>query len=166
MSWLLLWHYHCNYETRLVLHWRVRMKQQSCWGVAWFFKRPRVSPLKKQKNWHHDIWCLIDNTRANRVAIVSSVITKIFNPCKHWTVKIQHSVLYVQWISVYSYSLPVFHCSSVVWFSFVSVLLCLNHFVLLFSVRLFVYSLYFSVLILELYSRYFDLHNNNNPASQ
>jgi hypothetical protein len=22
------------------------MKQQSCWGILWFFKRPQVSPLK------------------------------------------------------------------------------------------------------------------------
>ncbi len=49
------------------------MKQQSCWGVLWVFKRPRVSPLEKQRNWQHDIWCLITNTLANRVAIVSSV---------------------------------------------------------------------------------------------
>ncbi len=104
------------------------------------FQEATSEPTEKAKNWHHDIWCLIANTQANRVAIVNSAITKIFNPCKHWTVKIQHSVLYVQWISVYSYSLPVFHCLSVVWFSFVSVLLCLNNFVRLFCVRLFFFT--------------------------
>jgi hypothetical protein len=38
----------------------------------------------------------IANTQANRIAIVSSLISKIFNPCKHWKVTIQPSVLYVQ----------------------------------------------------------------------
>jgi hypothetical protein len=31
------------------------MRQQSCWGVLWFFKRPQVNPLEKQRNQHHDI---------------------------------------------------------------------------------------------------------------
>jgi hypothetical protein len=70
----------------------VGVKQQSCWGVLWLFKRPQVSLLEKQRNRQHDIWCLMTNTWANRVAIVSSVITKIFNPCKYWMVTIQPSV--------------------------------------------------------------------------
>ncbi len=46
--------------------------------------------------------------------IVSSVITKIFYPPKYWTVTIQPFCFYVQWISVYFCSLPVFcYCSSV-----------------------------------------------------
>ncbi len=68
------------------------MQQQSCWGALWFFKRPQVSPLERQRNRQQDIWCIITNTRANRVAIVSSLITKIFNPCKYWTVTTQPSV--------------------------------------------------------------------------
>jgi hypothetical protein len=28
----------------------IGMKQQSCWGVLWFFKRPQVRPLEKQWN--------------------------------------------------------------------------------------------------------------------
>ncbi len=52
------------------------MKQQSHWWVVWFFKRPHVSLLEKQRNWQHDIRCLITNTWENRVAIVSSIITR------------------------------------------------------------------------------------------
>jgi hypothetical protein len=33
----------------------VGIKQQSCWGVLWFFKRPQVSLLEKQRNHQHDI---------------------------------------------------------------------------------------------------------------
>jgi hypothetical protein len=58
-------------------------KQQSCGGVLWFSKRPQVSPLEKQWNWQHDIWCLITNTWANRVAMVSSVITRYLPLAKH-----------------------------------------------------------------------------------
>jgi hypothetical protein len=54
----------------------VGMRQHSCGGFLWFFKRPQVSPLEKQRNRQHDICCLITNTRTNRVAIVSSVITR------------------------------------------------------------------------------------------
>jgi hypothetical protein len=38
-------------------------------GVLWFFNRPQVSPLEKQRNQPHDIWCLITNTWANKVTI-------------------------------------------------------------------------------------------------
>jgi hypothetical protein len=141
------------------------MKQQSCWGVLWFFKRPRVSPLERQRNRQHDIWCLITNTGTNRGEIVCSLITKIFNPCKHWTVTIQPSVLYVQWISVYSYFLPVFSCSSVVRFSFF--LFCRVWFNLFdYSVLEYLLDSVFFCLMLEFYSRYFDPHNKNHPASQ
>jgi hypothetical protein len=77
-------HYHCNYGTWLVLHWSVRYKATKM-GVSMVFQEAKVYPLKKQRNWQHGFWCLITNTRANRVGIVSSVITKIFNPCKYWT---------------------------------------------------------------------------------
>ncbi len=117
------------------------MKQQSCWGVLWFFKSPQVSPLEKQRNWQHEIWYLRTNTQANRVKIVSSVITKIFNLCKYWMVTTQPSV-YI--FSAYLHLLPVFcYCSSVVWFSLISVLFYSTPFVRLFSVRLLVYSVYF-----------------------
>jgi hypothetical protein len=54
----------------------VGIKQHSCRGVLWVFKRPQVSPLEKQRNWQHDIWCLMTNTWANRIVIVSSIITR------------------------------------------------------------------------------------------
>jgi hypothetical protein len=149
------------------------MKQQSCWGGLWFFKRPWILLLEKQRNRQYDIWCLITNAWANRVAIVSSVITKIFNPCKHWMVTIQPSVLYVQWISVYLYLLPVFcRCSSVVPFSFASVLFLFN---LLCSIQCLLICLLsvFSDLLLELHSRNFEFwdswpplsHGSTRPAS-
>jgi hypothetical protein len=135
------------------------MRQQSCWGVLWFFKRPRVSPMENQRNRQHVIWCLITKTQANRVAIVSSVITKILNPCKPWTVTIQTSVLYVQWICLLEFvasSLLLFiRCSTFI--SFCSGFTVA--FVQLFSVRLFIYSMLISLL-------YFDPHINNNLASQ
>ncbi len=139
------------------LHWYstrvLGMKQQSCWGALWFSRGHK-----------HDIWCLMTNTQANRVAIVSSVITKILNPCKYWTVMTQPSVYM---FSVYLYSLLVFYyCPSVVWFSLVSVLFLSDS--LCSIIRCWILCLFsvFSVLILELYSRYFDPHNNNHPASQ
>jgi hypothetical protein len=139
------------------------MKQQSCWGILWFFKRPQVRPLEKQRNWQHNIWCLRTNTWANRVANVSSVIRKILNPRKHWTVTIQPSVWYVQWISVYCCQFSVtFHLL----FDFHSLLFCFVQSVLFdYSVFNYLFIQVFSVLVLELYSRYFDPHNNNHLAS-
>jgi hypothetical protein len=75
--------------------WAVGMNQQSCWGVLWFFKRPQVSPLEKQSDQQQDLWCLITNTCANRVAIVSSVITRYLTLRKHWTFMIQPSDLFM-----------------------------------------------------------------------
>jgi hypothetical protein len=76
------------------------MKQQSCWGVLWFFKRPQVSPLERQRIRQRDFWCLITNTRANRVEIVSSIITRYLTLAKHRMFTIHLSVfVYVQWIS-------------------------------------------------------------------
>ncbi len=102
------------------------MRKQSCLGILWFFKRPWVSPLEKQRKRHHDIWCLITNTWANGVAIISSAITKIFNPCKYWRSRF-NLLLNTQWFSVviqlfvYIFSESVlvlfvasFYCSSVV----------------------------------------------------
>ncbi len=85
----------------------------------------------------------------NRVAVVNSVITKILNLCKYWTVTIQpfHKTL--------NHSVPVlFNTSFIVWLLFVFPLLFKSGlFVWSFSIRL--YNV-FSVLILELHSWYFD----------
>jgi hypothetical protein len=73
------------------------MRQQSYWGVLWFFKRPQVSPMKNE-NKETDSMSSDASQQIpwqNRVAIVSFVITKIFNPCKRWTVMIQPSVLFM-----------------------------------------------------------------------
>ncbi len=97
---------------------------------------------------------VITNTRANNVAIVSSVITKIFNTCQYWTVTTQPFVHMFSGISAYFCLLPIslfICCSTFICFPF----LCSIHFVVLFCVQLFVNSVNFSVLILELYSRYF-----------
>jgi hypothetical protein len=131
------------------------MKQQSCWGVLWFFKRPQVRLPKRQRNQQHDIWCLITNNWVNTVAIVSSVFIKIFNPCTYWMVTTQ------PFVHMFSESVFVsIRCqfSVIVYllFDFICFFCALIHFVQLFSVQLFVYSVYFSVLIMELYSRYFN----------
>jgi hypothetical protein len=94
-----------------------------------------VSPLEKQRNGQHDIWCLITNTWANRVVIGSSVITKIFNPCKYWTVTTQPSVtcsVFIHFHCKFSFTVPQLFD-----FSFVSVFIY-THFILLF-----IYSVYF-----------------------
>ncbi len=127
------------------------MRQQSCWGILWFFKRPQVSPLEKQRNWQHDIWCIITNTWANRVVIVRYLTLANYGLSRlnlPFTCSVNQCCFY---------SLPVFHCSSVtlyccfcsafVWF-------------ILFGYSVFDYSF-----ILELYSMYFDpLSTNNHPA--
>jgi hypothetical protein len=105
----------------------------------------------------------------HRVAIVNSVITKILNPYKHWMVMIQPLVLYVRWISVHSllYLLPVSILIVQLFNSHLFLFcLCSIHFLRLFSVQLFVYSVLFSILILKLDSRYFDPHFNNHLGSQ
>jgi hypothetical protein len=133
------------------------MRQHSCWGILWFFKRPQVRPLEKQRNQHHDIWCLITNIQADRIATFSSVITMIFDPCIG---RSRLNLLFICSVNLCLFIHCQFYCSSVVR----SASFCLTCFVKLFSVWFFNYSVYFEVLILELYSRYFDPHNNNHPA--
>jgi hypothetical protein len=91
------------------------------------------------------------------------VITRIFNPCKYWTVTIQ------TFLKTPSNSVSVLfiasYCSTFVCtvFSFVRFSALFNS---VFDYSVFDYSVYFFVLILELYSRYFDpyLTYNNHPA--
>jgi hypothetical protein len=59
--------YHCNYVTRLVLHWCIKCK-------ASVFNEGFYALFSLH------IGCHTFNTRANRVVIVCSVIIKIFNP--------------------------------------------------------------------------------------
>ncbi len=141
----------------------VGMKQQSCWGALWFFKRPQVSPMEKQRNWQHVIWCLITNTWANRVAIVNSVITRYLTLANFGRSQFNLWIVHVQWIS-YSYLFASFscHCSSVVRFSFIRFCSILFDY----SVSVICLLSVFSVLRLELYSKYFYPQINNHPASQ
>jgi hypothetical protein len=133
------------------------MRQQNCWGVLWFSKRSQVSLMKKQRNRQHVIWCLTTNTWANNVTIVSSVITKIFNPSKHWTVMIQPQSISIhiscQFLLLFLSCLILISLDSVLFYSIIQC--SITH---LLSV--------FSVLILELYLGYFDPHIKNHPASQ
>jgi hypothetical protein len=79
-----------NYGTQLVRHRHVKYEATKLLGVFYgFIKRPLLSLLEKQRNRHHDVWFLIINIQVNGVSIVRSVITKIFNPCKYWTVTVQ-----------------------------------------------------------------------------
>ncbi len=55
----------------------------------WIFKRLLVSLLRRQRSPRLNVWFLIVNIWVNRVGIVSSVITKIFNPSKYCTVTTQ-----------------------------------------------------------------------------
>jgi hypothetical protein len=105
--------------------------------------------------------------QAKRVAIVSSVIAKIFNPSKCWMVTIQ-LLLDDTFLNLCLYCLfPVF----IVWLLFVSVLLFNSVFYSLqcfCSIQFFcsVFKLFSicSVLIPEMYSRYFDPLNINHEA--
>jgi hypothetical protein len=138
------------------------VKHQSWWRVLWFFRRTHVSPLGRPGNPRHDVWFLIINIQAKRVAIVSSVITRYltlssigrsrFN-LSGQTLNDSVSVLL---LSVY--------CLTVVHSVFFYSIQCFLLFDSLFDYSVFDYSVYFSVLILELYSRYFDPHKQNHPA--
>jgi hypothetical protein len=118
------------------------------------FHKAAHEPAGKTKKLSQDIWFLTNNIQANRVAIVSSIITKIFNLASIGRSRFNLS-FNIQWFSVcfVRYQL-LFDC-------------CLSCFILFdFIVQLFMFdnSVYFSVLILELYSRYFDPLNNNHLA--
>jgi hypothetical protein len=81
------------------------------------FQEAMSELLEKQRNRQHDILCLITYTRANRVAIVSLVITKIFNPSKYWTVTTQPSVICSVFIHIhYQFSVIVISCVTLICF--------------------------------------------------
>jgi hypothetical protein len=67
----------------------LEMRHQCWWGLLWIFKRLLVSLLRRQRSPRLNVWFLIVNIWVNRVGIVSSVITKIFNPSKYCTVTTQ-----------------------------------------------------------------------------
>jgi hypothetical protein len=85
-------------------------------------------------------------------------MAKIFNPCKYWIVTIQ------PFVKTLNYSVPVLFIAS-----FYGLTLVRSFSIVRFSTlfdSVFNYSVYFSVLILELYSRYLNpyLIYNNHPA--
>ncbi len=123
------------------------MKYSACWRS----KKVLVSTS--------DVTPLISGQ--NRVVIVSSVIAKIFNPSKCWTVMIQP----FEWHSRFNQCSFLFSASYSL-FNFCSVLI---QFSIQCSIQLFcsVFVLFSkcSALILEMCSRYFDPVNNNHQQS-
>jgi hypothetical protein len=102
-----------------------------------FVKRLHVSQLGRQRNPHQNVWFLIINIQAIKVAIVSSIITKIFKPCKYWTVTNQPFVKTFSNSVSFFYFLPVY-CSTFVHSLFFCSIQCFVQFSdQLFSVWLF-----------------------------
>jgi hypothetical protein len=115
-SWLLLRHYCCNYGSRLVLHWHIKseasvqMRNFMNYSAFWSSKEVLISTS--------------DDTRLpfrqNRVAMVSSIITKIFNPSKRWTVTIQlllNDTLFLSVLVIVCCQLLLFNPHSVILFN-------------------------------------------------
>ncbi len=70
--------------------WKLGMRPHRVLGSPWFFQRAISEPAGRKWNSAARLLMPYELTHEqNRVAIVSSVITKIFNPCKYWTVTIQ-----------------------------------------------------------------------------
>ncbi len=150
----------------------LEMRHQ-CWcGLLWIFKRVLVSPLGRQKSPCQSVWFLIVNIQANRVAFVSSVITKKFNPSKYWSVTIQllvndtllisACIVYCQFFIIRLLFDSVF--CSIQCFCSTQCFVRFGSFVQYFSV----FELFsvFSVLILEIFSRYFDPVIHQPTSSQ
>ncbi len=134
--------------------------RHQCWcGLLWIFKRLLVSPLGRQRSLCQNIWFLTINIHA----IVSSIIAKIFSPSKYWTVTFQLLLNDTLLISDLYCLLPVI----LVRLLFASVFIRFGAFC---SIRFFcsVFKLFsvFSVLILEMYSRYFDPVIHQPSSSQ
>jgi hypothetical protein len=151
------------------------MKQQAAGGF-FRFQEATSEPTEKKGNLHHDIWCHITNTWANRVAI-AICNHKIVNPCKSRLVNFCASVLFMYnciqfYIAIcckFVIILSVVICFFVfvvnhsallfqIWFVFClfcSLLFHLFHSLLFYLFDIWSLSVTF-VLILEMCSRYFD----------
>jgi hypothetical protein len=159
ISWLLSCNCHCNYGIQLILLWSVRHEATKLLEGSRVFQKAKSEPAGKTNK--PTVWLLMPHElthRQNRVAIVNSVMAKIFNPCKYWIVTIQ------PFVKTLNYSVPVL---------FIAIFYCLtlvrSFYIVRFSTlfdSVFNYAVYFSVLILELYSRYLNpyLIYNNHPA--
>jgi hypothetical protein len=131
-----------------MLHWSVRYQATKLLGVLFFFKRPLVRLPKGQRNQQHNNW-------TNTVAKHSCNCQFCIHTCTYWTVMTQpfvHMFSQSVFVSIRCQFSVIVHLL----FDFICFFCALINFVQLFSVRLFVYSVYFSVLIMELYSRYFN----------
>ncbi len=147
-SQLLSWPYHCNYGSRLVLHWYVKseasIQMRTFMNYSAHWKSKEV--LTSTSDFTH-LTC-----RQNGVVIVSSVIAKIFNPSKCWTVIIKlllSDTLFNQCLLLFIVSYLLFNFISVFfWYSAYCSIQFFSSVFILFGIC--------SVLILEMCSRYFD----------
>ncbi len=85
----LSWHYQCSYRMWLVLLWRLGMRPQRAVGSCDFSKGHEWACLGNIEFGRTILMPHELTHEQNRVAIVNSVITKIFNPFKYLTVTIQ-----------------------------------------------------------------------------
>ncbi len=91
----------------------LKMRHQ-CWcGLLWIFKRLLVSLLGRQRSPHQNVWFLIFNIQANRVAIVSTIITKDIYP---WQVLDSHNSTCFE-TTVPCIVIASFYCSTFALFS-------------------------------------------------
>ncbi len=180
---LLSWHCLFDFWIQIVLHYVVGKKQQSCWRVLWVPKGNEWACWKGSKPtaWH---LMPLNKHLGKQGCNFWFRNHKIFNSCKNSLVNICPSVLFMFDCSS-SASLFVASLLSVIFLlSFVTLpvvsyshsFILLDHFKFpsvfnsVHSVSidylLFGYSMLFSVLTLEMYSRYFEPLNNNHLASQ
>jgi hypothetical protein len=140
--WLLSWHYHCNYGTKLALHWNIKSKPSVLYeGLSWVGKEALVG-----------IRCLTINTQSNRVVIVSSIITRIsLTLCKYWTVTFQP-------ISIKTLMIYLF-CEQCLSANYYCVLLLLLFYLLFIFVRL-LFSVFIQLFCLYKISL-FTVHRKN-----
>ncbi len=142
----------------------LKVRHQSWWGLLWTF-----SSLKRQRSPCQYVRFHTFNIQANLVATVSSVIAKIFNHSKCWMVTVEFLLNDTLLNQCLYCLLPVF----IVWLLFTSVPLFVSVFYLMqcfCSIWFFcsVLELFgiFSVLILKMYSRYFDPIIHQPSSSQ
>jgi hypothetical protein len=138
----MLWCYPCNYGTRLICTGVLKVRHP-CLTRAF---HELFGLLEKQKGscWH--IRCDTFNTWANRVAVICSVITKIFNPMQMLDSHISTFFNWHLWLFVLVHRCPspvtairllfnlLFYCavpSFIFWFwnciPGISILLNINH---------------------------------------
>ncbi len=141
--------------------------RHQCWrGLLWIHKRLLVSPQGRQGSPRPYVQFLAFNIEVNRVVIAGYVIATIFNPGKCWTVTIQlllsDTLLISTCIGYWQFLLfDLCFLQCFVRFNvYLMQCFCLTQF---FCSMFKLFSI-FSVLILEMYTRYFD-HVIHQPSS-